>query len=645
MFGMILTISLLTIVLLPVRVLGAPGDLDISFNPLDGYVTYDVGTAGSTDEMIFDLVIQPDGKIVAVGMYDDGSDQDVLVLRYKTDGTLDETFGNGGVVVYDHTGLNTRDAAMGAAVQPDGRIVGTGYSNIFGHEDVLVFRLNRDGSPDGSFGQNGAVTVDLSITNPNDFGGDVALIPDGRIVVAGATTDGPNPWEGDVDGVILMLDTDGELDPNFNWPTSPGKIIYDPGASNDAALFSVEAMPDGRILAGGYQEDAGIEKVLILRYDNEGNPDTSLAGDGSLLANPGGDVQPGGVAIQPDGKIVVTGNFYAGSGNGRDLFVLRTSSSGTLDNTFDSDGWATWSYGSDDVKARDLAIQTDGKIVAVGDVDDGPASGALVWRFDENGNLDSSFSSDGVAWFGSHTYDNFTALGLQPDGKIVVGGNFRGAADGDALVARYVSETFTEVRLVTPDRGEEIPAGKKYAIGWGAPTGAETFKLRYSVNNGKNWKTAAGNIMGSQHVWKAQKFTKNKKKCLFKVIGYDPQGDKVGSDRSDGKFTIEVVKVTAPAGGETWDYNGTGDNIRVIRWRTSGTKKRVAKARIYLSKNGGRTWKLIGKDPDNSGRFEWTLPQFPDDKTRCKIKVVLKSADGKTLGTDVSEGTFTILSP
>jgi len=135
-----------------------------------------------------------------------------------------------------------------------------------------------------------------------------------------------------------------------------------------------------------------------------------------------------------------------------------------------------------------------------------------------------------------------------------------------------------------------------------------------------------------------QENPRNNKRCLMKVIGYDAHEGKVGADGSDTPFTISVVTVMRPNGGETLT---SGSTYR-IEWEPYGTKKPVARVKLLYTKNGGRTWNRIQALEGDPGFWDWTVPDVPKTKTKCKVKVVLKDANGKTVGSDTSDSDFII---
>jgi hypothetical protein len=193
--------------------------------------------------------------------------------------------------------------------------------------------------------------------------------------------------------------------------------------------------------------------------------------------------------------------------------------------------------------------------------------------------------------------------------------------------------------LVNPNGGETIPSGSSYTIAWDGPAQAEKFKLQYSLNNGKDWKTIQKGIVGKSYDWQVPKLKKNINRCLVKVTGYNASGGKVGVDKSDAPFNIEVVTITAPNGGETL----TSGNTYNIKWDTYETKKPVLKILLKYTLNGGKKWLTIGTiKGNNPGTYLWTVPTVLEAKDKCKVMVQLKDKKGKSIGADASDGYFGI---
>jgi len=369
------------------RVLDA-GDLDSSFGG-DGLVLTDF--PGASDEVANDVAIQSDGKIVVAGR----TNADFALVRYNTDGSLDTSFGGDGLVVTD-IGINSPDAAFALAIQPDGKIVVAGNVGA----DIALARYNVNGSLDTSFGIGGVVITDV-LPGSADAAFDVAIQSDGKIVVAGSTNAdfmiARYEADGDLDldfgllgvaltdistgsedvafGVVIQPDgrivaagraandfalaryeTDGDLDATFD---GDGRVTTDfPGSSLDGA-FDLALQVDGKIVAAGTSD----ADIALARYNINGGVDTTFDGDGLVLTNVPGTGFGNAVAIETDGQIVVAGR------SGADFVVVRYNTNGALDTTFDTDGIVTTDFSDSADVAFAVAIQADGRIVAAGSSD------------------------------------------------------------------------------------------------------------------------------------------------------------------------------------------------------------------------------------------------------------------------------------
>jgi hypothetical protein len=210
----------------------------------------------------------------------------------------------------------------------------------------------------------------------------------------------------------------------------------------------------------------------------------------------------------------------------------------------------------------------------------------------------------------------------------------------DNLRLKYA---YLGLALLSPNGGV-IPSGFNYTIHWVAPSQTVKFKLSYSTDNGTTWIPINKDfVTGSSYDWVAPTPLGNKKKCLVKLVGYDILNRKVGLDKSDALFTIEVVRLAYPNLRENFASSSTV----TITWTTNATKKPVAKTILYYTKDGGLTWNLIQSfkgDPDSKS-FEWTVPPVKKLKPMCMIKVVLKDTNGNNVGSDVSDDYFIISPP
>ena len=156
------------------------GSLDSTFGT-GGKVLTAIGSTG--DNYAHSVAIQSDGNIVAAGFSYNGSDSDFALVRYTTSGSLDSTFGTNGIVT---TAIGTSNAlANGVAIQSNGKIVAAGYSSNGSNYDFALARYTTSGSLDSTFGTGGIVTT--AIGTGNDIAHGVAIQSDGKIVAAGSS--------------------------------------------------------------------------------------------------------------------------------------------------------------------------------------------------------------------------------------------------------------------------------------------------------------------------------------------------------------------------------------------------------------------------------------------------------------------------
>ncbi len=258
------------------------------------------------------VAIQADGKIVLAGIVTaipSGSfGLDFGLVRYNTDGTLDPTFGTGGLVRTDLSPLS-RDHANAVAIQADGQIVAAGNANDSGGTDIALVRYNTDGSLDETFGTGGVVSTD-DFAPRSAIAHALAIQADGKIVAAGQV---------DTDFALVRYNTDGSLDTTFG---TGGLVTTDFGFGIADRAFAVAIQADGKIVTTGTVFRAGgIADVFALaRYNTDGSLDTTF-GVAGLVTNDFAldSVLAFDVAIQADGKIVAAGRVFDGT---RSFFAL-----------------------------------------------------------------------------------------------------------------------------------------------------------------------------------------------------------------------------------------------------------------------------------------------------------------------------------
>jgi uncharacterized delta-60 repeat protein/uncharacterized repeat protein (TIGR01451 family) len=279
------------------------------------------------------------------------------------------------------------------------------------------------GDLDTAFSGDGKVLTDLA---DDDQANDVAVQSDGKTVSVGSSADNAlseSRW------ALTRHNADGTPDTTFG----VGGTVTTPINNMNPGLQWSEAnavalQPDGKIVVAGYSwrdyEDCCW--FTVARYNSDGSLDNSFSGDGRYFADIAGPTEARDVAIDPAGRIVAAG--YSGG----DMAVLRLNGDGTPDTTFGGDGTVTANPAGPVLQeggdGRALALQPDGKIVVGGEVGTTRFDFALM-RFNTDGSVDTGFDGDGIVRTDFGDYESVEGLALQSDGKIV-------AAGGNSL-ARY----------------------------------------------------------------------------------------------------------------------------------------------------------------------------------------------------------------
>ena len=398
----------------------AGGDLDPTFGT-GGMLMTDINH--STD-IATAVAVQADGKLVVVGLtykQNDYSDEDFVVARYNTDGTLDTTFGHGGKVTTDFPGLAAVPSSV--VIQPDGKIVvaGGAFPLFTFAGDFKVVRYNRNGSLDTSFGDGGIVTTTFP---EGSYAFDVALQPDGKIIAAGTVFVDFNIGDSsDTDFALARYNPDGTPDATFG---SGGQVSTDfVGFEDDA--FSVLIQPDGRIVAVGSANDpATFYDFAAARYLSNGTIDTTFGVAGKVRTDFGDQNfdRASSAALQPDGRIVAAGFAISQGGGVQNFAVARYTSNGILDTTFSRDGKTQIDFGNCCQGAANVLLQSDGKIITVGGSNgESSEDDFLLARLTPRGSLDNTFGVGGqVRTSFGDLNGGANGAALQSDGKIVAVG-------------------------------------------------------------------------------------------------------------------------------------------------------------------------------------------------------------------------------
>jgi uncharacterized delta-60 repeat protein len=393
------------------------GSLDPTFGS-GGYSTVSLGSLAEASA----VVVQPDGMIVAAGEANVNGTNVIISTRMTSAGSLDPSYGTGGIVTVGIHGSAGVGSGAGLALQSDGKIVmgGEGRNGTGGPISFAAVRLLPNGSLDPSFGNGGVTTVPIG---PEAIANAVVIQPDGKIVLGGTALVGHNEF------AAVRLNADGTIDTSFG--TNGVSTL-----SQDAAAWGLVLQPDGKLVLGGQTDYNTNQEFMAARLNPDGALDTTF-GSGGIRMIPIGVTALGfGIALRPDGKFVLAGPAFTTTGVAA---TARLNPDGSLDPSYGSGGIATlpdW-YG-----VNGIILDASGRIVL-------PLVGAGAVRLNPDGSADKTFGNGGIALapLGSHGGANGAAI--QPDGDIVLAG--AAAVNGQTVL--------TVIRLVAGSAQSPVATG------------------------------------------------------------------------------------------------------------------------------------------------------------------------------------------
>ena len=405
--------------LLPGVASAAPGDLD-TFLSHDGRQT-----AFANGAVAYAVAIDHHDRIVVAGST--LSDHpDVALARFTPSGSLDPTFGNGGRVVTD---VGADDHAFDLAIQDDGGIVVVGERSAAETGRVFVQRYLPNGSLDPGFADGGTVIVGFGRRFQTAIA--VAITPAGRIVIAGSTSNGTTSRS-----AVARFLRDGRLDDTFG---GDGRVTTDVSLSGEQ-LTDVLVQPDGKIVAVGWAEGSLVPAFSAVRYTGDGRLDDGFDRDGVARIDVSVGSDKGlGAALQADGSLVIVGSAAA---NGRDEWgIVRVGLHGHLDDTFGRRGLLVTRFGPGYDEAAAVSVQGNGKLVVAGRIRNGAKDDMGLLRLKPGGRHDLTFGAGGrVLCDFAGGSDAARDLTIQSNGKIVVVGEVVIDRVRRFGVARYLSK-------------------------------------------------------------------------------------------------------------------------------------------------------------------------------------------------------------
>lgn len=575
------------------------GILDLSFDG-DGEALTPVGT---NSEIGRSVAVQTDGKIVVAGYARMGTYDDIAVVRYNVNGALDTTFDTDGITT---TAIGSRtDVSNSVVVQPDGKIVVGGYSDNGSNYDYALVRYTTSGGLDGTFDGDGIVTT--AVLGSNETIESIALQADGKILATGFVNNG-----GKFDVGVVRYDTNGAVDNSFN---GDGRVITS-ASSFDDRPYKVCVQSDQKIVVGVYTPIGGsISTFSLVRLNTNGSLDNSFDGDGKKSTPIEINLESTGVAVQADGKILVGGAQVFDSA--RNFALARYDSSGALDPSFDADGIVITPIAQSGDVALSVTLQPDGKIVAAGSA----GSGFNLARYNTGGTLDASFDGDGrkTVLFpggGLSPSSSSRAACVQPDGKILVGGQFSDLFFSGTFIRSY---DFALARLNADgslDNTFDGDGKKTISFVGNSSSVAAAFEVLNAIDlQADNKIVVAGQASNGSN-------------ADFGVARMNPDGSLDGTFDGDGLALIPIG--SAFDGATAVDVQSDG-KIMLAGFATNGTFSEIALARLnangspdgsfgsggkVITSIGGATGEIFGLATQSDGKVvvagRWKNGSFYD---------------------------------
>lgn len=383
------------------------------------------------------MAVQSDGKVIMVG----GTATNFIMARFKADGTLDGDFGDDGKVTTPIPGADPLGAkeALAVVIQRDGKIVVAGNARTprpGSRDAIALVRYESNGRIDPTFGVDGFVFGPTFL-----FGRAFAVAIDGndRIVVAGDTPKAGNTDFGDF--IAARFSANGVIDSSFG---QAGIAVTDIGGVTNEA-HGLQVLSDNSLLVSGFAPQVvsntnGTTTVstpvtAVVRYKENGTLEGTFGSGGRVQLN--GDDVGRDLAVQSDGRIVLVGSIETlpFPATKKEFALMRLLANGTVDGSFGTAGRVRTPFTERGDAAFAVTLQGDGKIVAAGASNIQVNSNFAIARYDSGGALDASFNSDGkltIDFFGFT--DVAENIAIQSNGKIVLGGLARNSVDGYGVV-------------------------------------------------------------------------------------------------------------------------------------------------------------------------------------------------------------------
>jgi uncharacterized delta-60 repeat protein len=492
-----------------------------------------IAMLGSNSDSISRVRIQPDGKILLAGTsWAVGSASNIMVVRYNSNGTLDTTFNSTGYLTYNVSG-ESEEYGLDIALQPDGKMVVVGHSTTsFGApSSILAMRFNANGTLDTTFDGDGV----LVITTP--AGGaafQVIVLSDGKLLVTGYRNDGAKP-----NFLLMRLNSDGTSDTSFGMGGSTTTSV----SSGANYIYSTDRQSDGKIVVVG--------SGYIARYSADGILDTSFGTGGKTLVP---------TVYETNFIRVTTGDKILVSSRG----AYRFTANGTLDTHFNNSGFRGMGNVNLTCQSSAIDVQTDGKLLIGGSCGTNVSNFTVV-RFQEtrtkrfldfNGDAVTDISifrpSNGQWWY--LRFANFETTQT-------FAGQF-GVSTDLPIPADFTGDGRTDVAVFRPSTGEWFVLRSDNNSYYSFPFGTSG-DIPIAADFDGDDMADVGVFRPSTNVWYILKSTGG-----LIITTFGTSGDKPVPSDYDGDFKTDIA-IYRPSTGEWWINRSSDGSTYALQFGTS----------------------------------------------------------------------------
>jgi uncharacterized delta-60 repeat protein len=533
----------------------------------------------TADNAGYHSALQPDGKIILTGFFTlINNEQRGGVVRLNADGSIDSSF---------TASLSDLAIVSRLVQQTDGKILAAGlYLKANGAISRDLARYNLDGSLDASFNIGTGPAPGTSFTNSIEA---LAVQTNGKILIGGTF----NSYNGTLRAGLARLNADGSLDTTFD-PSFIFRFVTN-------TIFDIIPLPDGKIIVGGFIGDSATTRKFLYRLNTDGSIDTTFNAGGA-----GANSVVRKMIRQSDGKYIIVGQFTTYNGTPRNR-VARLNADGTLDTSFDPGAGANSTV-------LDVTLQTNGKIVIAGQFSTyNSIDRNDIARLNGDGSLDTSFNIG----TGSNGFI-FTAAVL-PNGKILAGGTFsdfntapsnrlvRLNADGSvdpSFNSGIENNAAYSIRAILNQLDGKVLLGGVFESYAGTAknnlarlftpeTGGGTQPILFSTSRDSNFEIYKMNVDGTNQ----QRLTNSPEN---ETIAYwSPDGAKIVFGKSISSTQVQIWTMNADGSNKTLISDATGVN-NTQGWSPNGQKILYT---VGQSNTEGKIWTM---NPDGSNKTRLT---------------------------------------